>query len=507
MINNSTTQSASAPAVTLQPKTFFRLMLVGFILVILPLMAGLWILFIQMDRQSIQMQATVNQSAAVMETSRLVTNQSLSLKRSAEQYLILQDRKVLARFQEQHDLLKQTLSTLSEQPIDSAMRANISGIDKTTQELSNSLDRVEAARSQLVGQQPSEIQPKPAQLELLATAIEKLPKQASAFVETARDEMVNRATTTKRSLLLLLVILIPSAIALALISSTLINRPLKKVIAVIRQLGEGEYPEDTTVGGPRNIAALGEQLHWLSEKLSQIEQQKITFLQNVSHELKTPLTAIREGADLMQEQVLGKLNNEQLEVLEILNQNTYLLQNQLESLLDFNLALTMDEPYPQVPVNIKLIMDKIIKKLHLILRSRQISIENNTPPAHIVGNQAQLESLFENILTNAIKFSPKGGTISIQTDVNNDGIDVKIQDAGPGFHEEEVTKVFKPFYQGRKSPNSHIKGTGLGLSIAKRYADLHGGKIEIANSAIGAAVKVLLPVNNLKLNHETTKPI
>jgi len=494
----------SAPELTLQPKTFFRLMLVGFILVILPLMAGLWILFIQMDRQSVLMQATVNQSAAVMETSRLVTNQSLSLKRSAEQYLILQDRKVLTRFQEQHALLKQTLTALFELPIDDAMRSNIQGIEHLTAELHDNLNAVEAARSQLVGQQPSEIQPKPSQLELLATAIEKPPKQASEFVAAARDEMVNRATTTKQSLLVLLIILVPSAIILALISSTLINRPLKKVIAVIRKLGEGEYPEDTTVGGPKNIAALGEQLHWLSEKLSQIEQQKITFLQNVSHELKTPLTAIREGADLMQEQVLGKLNDEQLEVLEILNQNTYLLQNQLESLLDFNLALTMDEPYPQVPVNIKLIMDKIVKKLHLILRSRQITIENNTPPAHIVGNQAQLESLFENILTNAIKFSPKGGTISIQTDVNNDGVDVQIQDAGPGFNEEEVSKVFKPFYQGQRSPNSHIKGTGLGLSIAKRYADLHGGKIEIANSKIGAAVKVLLPVNNLKLTHETS---
>jgi len=228
-------------------------MLVGFILFTLPLMAGLWILFIQMDRQSILMQATVNQSAAVMETSRLVTNQSLSLKRSAEQYLILQDRKVLTRFQEQHELLDQTLTALSDLPIDASMRENIGVVEKLTVDLSAKLGAVESSRSQLVGQQPSEIQPKPEQLAELATAIEKLPKQANEFVKKARDEMVNRATTTKRSLLVLLIILVPSAIILALISSTLINRPLKKVIAVIRQLGEGEHPEDTSVGGPKNI--------------------------------------------------------------------------------------------------------------------------------------------------------------------------------------------------------------------------------------------------------------
>ena len=92
------------------------------------------------------------------------------------------------------------------------MRANLGVVEKLTVDLSAKLGAVESSRSQLVGQQPSEIHPKPEQLAELATAIEKLPKQASEFVEKARDEMVKRASATKRSLLVLLIILVPSAI-------------------------------------------------------------------------------------------------------------------------------------------------------------------------------------------------------------------------------------------------------------------------------------------------------
>lgn len=477
-------------------------MLVSFLLVALPLMIGLMVLFFQMDRLSVQMQSIVNQSAAVMENSRLVTTQALGLKRSAEQYLILLDRKLLARYEEQRHSLQKSVEVLLELPIDMEMSNNLHQVARIEERLHSELNDIDATHALRADQEPNLLPEKPAELDQLAVLIGNIPTQAGEFVKSMREEMTASASRSKKSLVALLLTVVPTALFLALVSGTVINRPLKKVISLIKRMGEGEYPRDTYVGGPKDIEAMGEQLHWLSERLSQIEQQKVTFLQNVSHELKTPLTAIREGTDLMQEQVIGKLNPEQLEILEIMKQNTFLLQNQLESLLDFNLALTMDEPFPQVPVNIKLVIEKIIDKLHLILKSRQLSVEHNTPAARIIGNQAQLESLFENLLTNAIKFSPRGGTIKISTEVTNDGIDVEIQDAGPGFSNDEVKKVFKPFYQGRKSPNSHIKGTGLGLSIAKRYADLHGGRIEIANSAIGAAVKVLLPVNNMKVSHE-----
>ena len=481
----------------LQPKTVYRLMLAAFTLVALPLMFGLLVLFFQIDRLSVQMQNTVNQSAAVMENSRLVTTQALGIKRSAEQYLILSDPTLLARYRDQRKLLRQSIQSLQKMPLEQEMASNLQNIENVEARLMQELDKISQTLGQTTEQVAIPAVVKPTELNQLSLFLENVPILASRFVDSARIEMKTRAQKSKNALIILLITLVPTAIVLAFISSTVINRPLKKVISLIKRMGQGEFPEDTHVGGPQNIAVVGEHLRWLSEKLSQIEQQKLTFLQTVSHELKTPLTAIREGADLMHENVVGDLNAEQMEVLEIINQNTYLLQNQLESLLDFNLALTMDEPYPQVPVNIKQVMEKIIDKLHLILKSRAISIVHDTPPARIIGNQAQLETLFENIFTNAIKFSPPDSRIMVRTDVSDDGITVVIEDDGPGFNEKEVDQVFKPFFQGEKSPNTHIKGTGLGLSIAKRYVDLHGGEIEVTNTGSGAAVKVVLPLNTV----------
>lgn len=478
-------------------------MLSGFILVAMPLMIGLMVLFFQIDRLSLQMQAIVNQSAAVMETSRLVTQQTLDLRRTAGQYLVLLDSTLLNRYREQRKSLSNSLNTLLQQPIGTGMQSDLHQIARIEEGLYENLVMIEDERNERLNLEQTALPDTPPELSLLDNFIETIPAKASDFVTNSRQQMAERATRSKRSLLLLLLTVVPTAIILAIISGIVINRPLKKIISLIRRMGEGEYPEDTHVGGPKNIQALGEQLRWLSSRLSEIEQQKVTFLQNVSHELKTPLTAIREGTDLMREEVIGNLNEEQQEVLDIMNQNTFLLQNQLESLLDFNLALTIDEPFSQVPVNLRLIIDKICDKLHLILKGRQVTIAHDTPPARIVGNQAQLECLFENILTNAIKYSPKGSEIRIDTEVSDHQVKVVVLDRGPGFSDEETHLVFKPFFQGKQTPDSHIKGTGLGLSIARRYADLHGGRVEIANSAIGAAVRVLLPTNHTELTHET----
>ena len=488
---------------SIQPKTVYRLMLGGFVVVAIPLMIGLLVLFFQIERLSTSMQATVNQSASVMETSRLITAQTLNLRRTASQYLILLDPALLSRYRDQRDALRNSLDALQELPIDIEMTEDLEQIERVENALFEKLNDVEKRLENRLEDETIALPPQPAELELLDAYIETIPTQASDIVARAREDMAARSQRSKRSLIILLLTVVPTAVILAIISSIVINRPLKKIISLIRQLGQGEFPQDTHVGGPRNIEALGEQLRWLSTRLSEIEQQKVIFLQNISHELKTPLTAIREGTDLLREQVTGTLNDEQREVLDIMNQNTFLLQNQLESLLDFNLALTVDEPFSQVPVNLKQIIEKIVDKLHLILKSRQINIAHDTPSARIVGNQAQLECLFENILTNAIKYSPKGGTIRIDTEIGDKDIKVVVLDSGPGFSDEEVHLVFKPFFQGSKSPESHIKGTGLGLSIAKRYADLHGGTIEIANAKIGAAVQVLLPVNNNALANES----
>src|SRR5258708_31271147 len=112
--------------------------------------------------------------------------------------------------------------------------------------------------------------------------------------------------------------LIPTAIVLIGSFTYLISRPITQVLASIRGLGEGQFAKPIRIEGPGDMVRLGAQLDWLRERLVTLEAQKTRFLQHMSHELKTPLTALREGSDLLSSGVAGNLNAEQRQIPIIL---------------------------------------------------------------------------------------------------------------------------------------------------------------------------------------------
>src|SRR5581483_6229741 len=116
------------------------------------------------------------------------------------------------------------------------------------------------------------------------------------------------AGETKRRLVYHALGLIPAALILAGVYSVLINRPIGQIARAIRALGEGNVRDAPQVRGPRDLEGLGKQLDWLRLRLRGLEQHKVTILRNISHELKTPLAAIREGVELLNDEVPGMLN-------------------------------------------------------------------------------------------------------------------------------------------------------------------------------------------------------
>ena len=207
----------------LQPKSVYRLMLASFLLVALPLMAGLMILLLQMDRLSARMQTIVAQSASVMENSRLVTAQALSLKRSAEQFLILKDPELLGRFREQRRLLEQSIDALLELPLDDNMYASLDRLRATEASLLESLEQIDSHRALGAGDETRPSPPRPASLDQLSGLLEAIPAQAGEFVSLSRERMAAETRKSRESLILLLVILVPTAIILALISTSVIR--------------------------------------------------------------------------------------------------------------------------------------------------------------------------------------------------------------------------------------------------------------------------------------------
>ena len=134
--------------------------------------------------------------------------------------------------------------------------------------------------------------------------------------------------------------------------AVLIARPIRQLDQAIRRMGTADFTHAIEVNGPQDLRYLGQRLEWLRSRLSELEQQQTRFLRHVSHELKTPLTAVREGAELLRDNVGGKLSPEQQDIVRIVRENTLSLQKLIEDLLTYHQTRAM-EPQTLGPVSLR----------------------------------------------------------------------------------------------------------------------------------------------------------
>jgi two-component system sensor histidine kinase GlrK len=289
--------------------------------------------------------------------------------------------------------------------------------------------------------------------------------------------------------------LVPVAFILSMLFAVLITRPIKQVDRAIRYLGDGNFSEIPVVRGPRDLEQLGERLNWLRDRLLELEREKTKFLQHVSHELKTPLTAIRESAELMNEQVVGDLNNQQREIVEILRDNSIQLQKLIEDLLNFSILRSRASGMSYNRVEMKKVIEDVLDDHKVALMSRNVNLQKSLKPVNVEGDREKLRILVDNLVSNAIKYSPDDSPLWVKLYEMNKRAFIEVTDSGPGIPDTERDRVFEAFYQGKPAEKGHISGTGLGLSIAREYAHAHGGDISVVKSReAGACLQVVLPL-------------
>jgi two-component system sensor histidine kinase GlrK len=226
-----------------------------------------------------------------------------------------------------------------------------------------------------------------------------------------------------------------------------------------------------------------------------VEQDKTRFLQHMSHELKTPLTAIREGTELMHEQIVGELNDQQLEIASILHDNSLQLQKQIEDLLNFSIAHSRSTALVRKPVALVPVIEEVLSDHKIAMMSRNLQPDISLQEITLAGDREKLRILVDNLVSNAIKYSPDGSCLSVSLVKGNGNAVLRVTDAGPGIPVEEQERVFDAFYQGAPADKGAVRGTGLGLSIAREYAQAHGGTVSVIElPRQGACLQAELPL-------------
>jgi two-component system sensor histidine kinase GlrK len=240
------------------------------------------------------------------------------------------------------------------------------------------------------------------------------------------------------------------------------------------------------------MVRLGEQLDWLRRRLVTLEEQKTRFLQHISHELKTPLTALREGSDLLSSGVVGNLNAEQHEIARILRENSIELRKLIEGLLNYSAVHAQASFLDAKIVQLRDVVKRVVNDRKLATVAKGVRLDVNCDSVTAYCDEEKVRVMLDNLLSNAVKYSPERGIVTVKVYKDRGEAVFEVADEGPGIPAPEREKVFEAFYRGADAPIAAIKGSGLGLSIVKEYVQLHKGRVEILDGP-GAHFRIRIP--------------
>ncbi len=458
------------------PRSFLKFILLGFMLVSLPLVYALAELILSLDRLATQSRAEVLQASQAARSSRLLFEQATTLERLARQEIILEDPALLEDYARMRQEYHQTTEQLSLLPLEPAQRSALTALgqrEESLWKLLSSSNRTPDTVTQLADGYASLVEQTQGMLnattQLTQRAIERLQETASQ----GREKWLWLALAT-----------VGIALALAVVFAVLIARPIRQLDQAIRQMGTADFTHAVEVNGPQDLRYLGQRLEWLRVRLSELEQQQTRFLRHVSHELKTPLTAVREGAELLRDNVGGRLAPEQQEIVRIVRENTLSLQKLIEDLLKYHQARSV-EPATLAPVPLADVVRRVLREQKLAALARMINFDATLAPLVVVGDGEKIRTVVDNLMSNAIKYSPRSGAIELDL-AEQDGFAVlDVSDHGPGIAPAERDRVFDSFYSGKAPVDGKVKGSGLGLAIARDYALAQSGRIEVLDRRDG----------------------
>ncbi|PYQ14584.1 MAG: hypothetical protein DMF80_11985 [Acidobacteria bacterium] len=321
--------------------------------------------------------------------------------------------------------------------------------------------------------------------------------------------------------LTLLSILASALVAAALASR--ITRPVQELTEGAKDIAKGHFDRRLAIHSPEdelrilaeafnhmtgrlkeNVQQLEEsnvKLAAANDELKELDRLKSDLLANVSHELRTPLTAIKGYTDYILERKLGPISDKQEKGLVVVQRNLDRLSKSINALLDFS---RMD--VGRIALNIQpFLLGPLVDQIHTSLRSelekKRLSFRSELDPElpSVIADREKVAAVLENLIINAIKFTPEGGSIAVSaarlSGAARPSAEIRVADTGVGIPHDQIGKVFNRFHQVDGSSTRRFGGVGLGLAIVKTILEAHGAAIEVESQpGRGSAFRFVLPV-------------
>ncbi|MBI4987166.1 MAG: HAMP domain-containing histidine kinase [Rhodocyclales bacterium] len=465
----------------LYPSSFLRLIVLGSVLAMLPLLAAVGYASLMVDDLTLRGEESVRQASSAATLAHALQEEFNQMERILRQYEVLRETSLL----DEYGAVRQEWRRSAEEYAALPLLAGVAG-------RVGAMRTAEAAAYERLGVRGEGMPQLRSLLGELRGELTLVLDDASRLVDREREAFREQADRLRQRLMAALVAALVLSGLLLWLARRMVDRLWRRFERAVLTLGEGQLDRRIRLRGPEDMQRVGRRLEWLRRRLLALEAERTRVMRHASHELKTPLATLREGASLLNEGVAGPLTPQQAKIAGIMQTNAIRLQGLIDGLLRMQQASHARDHMETRPIRLDKVVEHTLATHQLAARDRQLRISGSLAPLTVDGGSEALAALVNNLVSNAIKFSPDGGVVRITLSRAGENAVLDVLDEGPGVSAEDRQRIFEPFFRG--SAGKGVPGVGLGLAIAHEFALAHRGSLEIVDGERGAHFRANLPL-------------
>jgi len=421
-------------------------------------------------------------------------------RRAEDALLFIHDQKSATRMQSAIDSLVSLTDSLDRYRLDLSASAIRSSLDALRSAAREEYDQASAGRG-TVAEMISQQRTRPAiaavdsSLGVSATMLRNRTRQR---VADATTETLNAERFVAGSLLIALIIAL--VIAIWLLRS--ISKPVHELERGMQAIAEGDLSHELSL--PKNreteFGRLAASYQTMARQLAELERLRAEFVGVASHELKTPINVIIGYLELLQEGIYGELTPQQKGILDTINKQANTLTRLVKRLLDISRFEASGGKLDVRQMDLQRFLRTLESSFSVLASQRDIAFtvdHRQQLPESVHWDEDRINEVLGNLLSNAFKFTERGGKVSLTVAPNNGKVVITVADTGAGIPPEQLPHIFDKFFQADNQAAAATKGTGLGLAIAKEIVEAHGGQIEVDSTVgKGTTFVVTLPTDS-----------
>jgi signal transduction histidine kinase len=292
-----------------------------------------------------------------------------------------------------------------------------------------------------------------------------------------------------------------SSLVLGLLAARRVTAPIDRLRRVAGRVAQGHLDERATASGVLEVDELAAQFNVMADRLAgtlrmlEADRDRLReFVADVSHELRTPISALKMYAELLSD---GKVDEPtRAEFLQRSSEQIARLEWLSTNLLDLSRIDAGIFPLDMRTGDLRDPTQAVVQAMSEVAVARGIALDSQVParPVELRFDRERIVQLLTNLVGNALKFTPSGGSVSVRLDDGPDAVTVEVRDSGPGIPADELPRIFERFYRGTNTGEARASGSGLGLAIVRSIVEMHGGEIDVASVlGEGTTFRISLP--------------